>query len=121
VTAVDIHGNESPSAFALPSGTTGVPGATPGVLALAGIRPNPARGAAEVRWSLSRPGPVRLAVMDVAGRRVRVLAAGERPAGAHVSAWDGCDDAGRVVAAGLHFVVLEAEGRVLRTRVVTLR
>jgi hypothetical protein len=121
VTAVDIHGNEGPAAFALPSGTTGLPGATAAPRALAPVWPNPTRGGAEVRWSLARAGVTRLSVIDVAGRRVRTLEAGVREAGAHATRWDGCDDAGRPVAAGLHVVVLEAEGRVLRTRVVTLR
>jgi hypothetical protein len=121
ITAVDTHGNESASAFALPSGTADVTHARPAVLELAGAWPNPARGGAEVRWSLSRAGTVRLAVVDVAGRRLRTLERGEHAAGPHLTRWDGRDDAGRSVAVGLHFLVLEAEGRVLRARVVTLR
>ncbi len=45
------------------------------------VAPNPFSDRALVRYSLARPGPVRLGVYDINGRCVRVLADGWQPAG----------------------------------------
>ena len=53
-----------------------------GALALS-LAPNPARGRLGVRFSVTEPGPVRLAVHDALGREVAVLADGPRQPGEH--------------------------------------
>ncbi len=121
LTAVDIHGNESASTLLLPSGVTAVVPALPRELALAAPTPNPARGATTLRWALPHEASVRLALYDVSGRRVRVLAAGVQPAGEHASVWDLRDGNGQPVGAGLYFARLEAEGRTLVQRVMALQ
>lgn len=88
------------------------------VIALAGVRggvadaaplayPNPFRGGTSIRFALPQPGPLRLAVHDVTGRRVRTLASGEWAAGSHEVRWDGLDSHGAPVARGTYFVRLE--------------
>ncbi len=64
---------------------------------------------------------VRLDVIDVAGRRVRTLVRGALGAGTHHLAWNGRDDAGRRVAAGVYFARLVASGRVQARRLVLVR
>jgi flagellar hook assembly protein FlgD len=54
---------------------------------------------------------VDLAVFDAAGRRVATVVAGERSGGTHEVAWDGTNDAGQRVGAGVYFCRLEAGGR----------
>lgn len=120
LTAVDAHGNESLVVTVLPSGTLDAPGATR-ALALAVPSPNPARGAALLRWTLSRPGPVRLAVFDATGRRVRGWTAPSAGPGEHAETFDLCDDEGGRLPAGLYLVRLEAEGRVLSRRLAVVR
>jgi hypothetical protein len=44
----------------------------------------------------------------VAGRLVRVLVDGVRPAGRYVELWDGRDADGRAVASGVYFYRLDA-------------
>jgi subtilisin family serine protease len=93
--------------------------AAPGTLALA-ASPNPARTAATLRFALPRPGGVRLAILDPAGRRVRTLADGPLGAGGHALVWDLRDERGTAVAPGLYFARLDgADGHVTR-RVVVL-
>jgi hypothetical protein len=121
LTAIDVHGNESPATLVLPSGALAVDGALPSQLAFAAPAPNPARGATMLRFSLPRDASVRLALYDVSGRRVRMLAQGAQPAGEHTAPWDLRDDAGRAVGAGLYFARFEAEGRTFTQRVMTLR
>ena len=52
-------------------------------LELGAPSPNPARGDAEVSFSLAAAGAARVAVYDALGRRVAVVADGEHAAGAH--------------------------------------
>ncbi|HEY6866081.1 MAG TPA: T9SS type A sorting domain-containing protein, partial [Candidatus Eisenbacteria bacterium] len=121
LTAVDVHGNESPSTLLLPTGTLAVDGAAPATLALAPPAPNPARGSTVLAFSLPHEATARLALFDVHGRRVRTLVDGMTPPGEHVASWDLRDDAGREVGAGLYLARFEAEGHVLTRRVMALR
>jgi flagellar basal-body rod modification protein FlgD len=53
---------------------------------------------------------VRLTIHDVAGRRVRKLIDGTRSSGRHDVRWDGRDDAGQAVAAGVYLARVVAAG-----------
>jgi hypothetical protein len=82
--------------------------------------PNPAHGAAAIGFELPRAGHASLAVFDAQGRRVRSLLEGAQPAGRGAVRWDGADDAGRPLGAGLYFARLVTDGEVLETRIVWL-
>ena len=70
-------------------------------------------------FSLERTGPVDLVVFDIAGRTVRTLVSGVRPAGNHQILWDGTNDAGNPVASGIYLYRLTAGDRT-ETRKMTL-
>jgi YVTN family beta-propeller protein len=100
--------------------TVAVGGPPPGAvgrIALAGAAPNPFGGEAgsattTLRYSLPAAADVRLEVYDAMGRRVATLLDGARqPAGDGSIVWDGRDDAGRSVGAGLYFYRLSALGQ----------
>ena len=74
------------------------PGASGGSLSAA---PNPFRVRTDLSFTLASAGEVRLSIYDVSGRRVRALLNGSMAAGAQRIGWDGRDDAGRSVAAGV--------------------
>lgn len=90
-------------------------GAGPPVLALAPAAPNPTRGAARIEWLLPRSGMARLAIHDVRGRTIAVLADGEQAAGPHSATWDASG-----AAAGVYLVSLETAGQVRTSRVAVL-
>ena len=74
--------------------------------------PNPLTpGAQSLRFSLSEQGQVSLAVFDPAGRRLRKLHDGPLAAGQHAVTWDGRDDAGRTLPAGVYLCRLEQGSR----------
>ncbi|MFQ5600784.1 MAG: galactose oxidase-like domain-containing protein, partial [Candidatus Krumholzibacteriia bacterium] len=82
--------------------------------------PNPFVSSARVGFALARPGPARLDVYDVAGRRVRTITAPRLPPGTHLLEWDGSDRLGRAVAPGVYFYRLrtpetERHGKLIRT------
>ena len=83
--------------------------------------PNPFRTATEMRLDLPRMEVLTVTVHDLAGRRVRTLARGERfDAGTGRIAWDGRDDAGAAVGNGVYLARVESE-RAVRTAPVILR
>jgi hypothetical protein len=61
--------------------------------------PNPFASAARLEFTLSSEQTVRIEVYDVAGRRVRTVLEGRRPAGVHAFTLDG-----RGLASGVYFV-----------------
>ncbi len=78
--------------------------------------PNPFSGETAFRYSLAEPGPMRLAVYDVLGREVAVLADREALAGEGSARF-----AASGLAAGLYLVRLEAAGTTQTRRVVLTR
>jgi hypothetical protein len=55
----------------------------PGAVAVEGAAPNPVRSRASVRFALPDVGPARLALLDLLGREVALLADGEFAEGEH--------------------------------------
>jgi flagellar hook assembly protein FlgD len=87
--------------------TTGIEHIASGLAPLQlSVFPNPAT--AEVTLDTELPQAARLVVdiLDLQGRVVRGLYAGERPAGAHRLQWDAADDRGARVAPGTYLVRL---------------
>jgi hypothetical protein len=91
-----------------------------GALALR-VSPNPSRGESVIELALPSAQVVRVTVLDPSGRRVRDLHSASLPAGAHAFKWDGRDDQGRVTAAGVYFVTVEAGGRRTTARALRLK
>lgn len=80
-------------------------GALPGRSEIGPLRPQPARGLQS--FQLANRSPVRVQVFDLAGRRVRDLGSYPPvPGGApeHLVQWNGRNDAGHPVAAGVYFI-----------------
>ena len=72
--------------------------------------PNPFNPATSLRYHLARPAQVELGVYDVAGRRVAELVNEKQAAGMQEARWDGRDQQGRAVGAGIYFARLAADG-----------
>jgi hypothetical protein len=120
LTAVDVHGNESPVASLSPVGLVGVGG--PGTAgALSFTAATPVSSVATLRFVLPAATDVRLAIYDATGRLVREMGGGRREGGAHAETWDLCDAGGHAVGAGLFFARLEAGGRALTRRIAVVR
>ena len=94
----------------IPGGVAVEPGG-PLTFALEAPQPNPASGMVHLAFTLPAPAPVKLAIYDVRGARVRTLVDGPLAAGRHARAWDGRDDAGAPLRAGMFFCRLESQGR----------
>lgn len=73
---------------------------------LLSVSPNPAARSVEIRYVVPASSELDLSVYDPAGRRVRTLHAGSQTAGEHVTTWNGTDESGRPVPAGVFFTRL---------------
>jgi TolB protein len=95
-------------------------GQTAGTLqfALERAEPNPVRSGMTIHWQVPTRQPVNLRVYNTAGRVVRVLEEGERMPGRYSTRWNGRDDVGRRLAAGVYFCALEAGERRSSRKVV---
>ena len=85
------------------------------------VAPNPFGGQTTFEFGLAAPGVVDLAVFDVRGRRVRQLEDELRPAGRYTMQWNGRDENGQSLAAGVYFLRLQANEFVASQRVVLVR
>ena len=61
-------------------------------------------------FSLQRSTNATIRVLDVSGRLVRTIHQGPTPAGEHTATWDGRDESGSTVTAGVYFYRLESQG-----------
>ena len=88
---------------------------------LKAISPNPFTHQTTITFSLPEDVHSRLALYDTHGRRVRLLVDDQPGAGHHTASWDGTDDLGRPVAAGVYFVRLQFAERAAVGKVVVRR
>jgi hypothetical protein len=87
-----------------------------------GAEPNPFSARSSLSFTLPTQGRVWLEIFDVRGRRVRTLAEGEGlGAGLHARSWDGRDEEGRALAAGVYFARLRGGGRIMSRKLALLR
>lgn len=102
------------------SGSVDVPAAGAALDFRVSAAPNPFAGSAAIRWALPSASDVSLSVYDAAGRRVRDLLRGRLDAGPHSMTWDGRDDRGRALGAGIYWLRLQAGGREVKASVTRL-
>lgn len=85
--------------------------------------PNPFREGVDIRFELPRAldSGVRVAVHDLAGRRVATLWDGAAPAGVSHARWDGRGDRGEGLPPGVYLVRAELGETRLQRRIVRVR
>ena len=83
--------------------------------------PNPFRDTTTISAHLAADANTNLAIFDVAGRRVAKLASGMRGAGEHIFTWNGSDETGKRVPAGVYFCRLQVGDQVFREKLVVVR
>ncbi|MFO7655376.1 MAG: M1 family aminopeptidase [Candidatus Krumholzibacteriia bacterium] len=97
---------------------TGVPAAS-ATARLLPAHPNPFNPRTTLGFDLSMPGPVRLDLFDLRGRRVRTLVDGDRPAGRTLVEWDGRGRTGEELSSGTYLARLTTAAG-MQTRKLTL-
>jgi hypothetical protein len=80
----------------------------PTTFALSPSAPNPVRTGTSIRYALPEPSHVRIAIYNLRGQVVAVLAEGDVPAGYHTVHWHTKNQPG--VSAGVYFYSMDAVG-----------
>ena len=84
------------------------------------VSPNPVRNRAVIRFALPQEARVDLALYDVLGRRVALLASQPFPAGVHRLRWPVTGSVGVKLSPGVYFLRLQARGQVLIRKMLVL-
>lgn len=85
------------------------------------FRPNPLVDNSTISYSLSQGGEADLRILDASGRMVRNLFAGNLHAGNYEVMWNGLDDAGHQVPAGVYFAHVSVNGAQETRQITVLR
>jgi hypothetical protein len=103
-------------------GTVAVEGRDlPGADRLLPVRPNPVAGRASLHFDLARAGAVALDFYDVHGRHVRSIVRAPLEPGRYAYEWNGADDRGVRLPAGVYILRFTAPGFRASQRVALVR
>ena len=83
--------------------------------------PNPSNGDVALSYVLARGQRARVTIVDVSGRLVRTLQAGNLAAGMHRVQWDGRSDSGATERDGVYFCRLASDDGVYARTIVLRR
>ncbi|HXJ69783.1 MAG TPA: FlgD immunoglobulin-like domain containing protein [Verrucomicrobiae bacterium] len=97
------------------------PGQAPHVTALQPATPNPFRNSVTLGFTLAAASQVQFDIFSVGGRRVKAVASGSFDAGGHDFTWDGRDEGGNAMAAGVYYARLMVGPTRFSRRITLLR
>lgn len=83
--------------------------------------PNPFNPTTKIKYELPEAGFVKLAVYDISGREIRILADEFRDAGQYEVIFNSYDDQGGSLSSGIYFYKLQSEGLSLTKRMILIK
>ena len=98
---------------------TGIDASAPLVFSLGQNYPNPFNPTTVIPFTLDSPGKVRIDIYNVMGQRVFTVINNNVSAGLHTATWNGMDDRGNHVGAGIYLYQLQA-GKQVETKKMLL-
>lgn len=72
--------------------------------------PNPFNPSTTIEFELKKSSDVRLDIYNITGQKIRTLESGYLQTGYHSYRWDGLDNKGRAVSAGVYIYSLKSDG-----------
>ncbi len=86
----------------------GVMSAIPDKYGLSANYPNPFNPSTTIDYQLPETANVKMVIYDLLGRQIRILIDKDQEAGYHSAKWDGCNDSGMPVSAGIYILKFKA-------------
>ncbi len=83
--------------------------------------PNPFNPTTSIQFQLTTPTTVKLEIFNVIGQKMRTLLNQKMAAGAYRTVWDGLDDAGQAVGAGIYYYRLSTRQNVETKKMILLK
>lgn len=97
------------------------PGAQPENFSLGQNYPNPFNPSTRITFSLTESANINLEIYNILGQQIRALISGNLTAGEHAVTWDGRDDRGESVSAGMYIYTLQNEGQRFSRKMLLLK
>jgi glucuronoarabinoxylan endo-1,4-beta-xylanase len=73
--------------------------------------PNPFSSSTVISYKLDTASDALITIYDILGREVRKISTGSKPSGVHQVVWDGLNNSGERVSAGIYFYRLQEGGK----------
>jgi len=80
--------------------------------------PNPSNKLTTIQYYLSKTVNISLKIYDLQGKLVKQLITGNTPKGEHYASWDGKNDAGAKVPAGIYISQLQVDGKTVTNKII---
>ncbi len=80
--------------------------------------PNPFSSSTAISYDLDKQSDVKVSIYDVLGREVKTFNVGYQSAGSHGITWNGRNQFGKLVAPGVYFYRLQADGQARSRKMV---
>ncbi|MEC7926936.1 MAG: FlgD immunoglobulin-like domain containing protein [Candidatus Neomarinimicrobiota bacterium] len=95
--------------------------AIPETFALHQAYPNPFNPVTTIRFDLPEDSDIRLTIYNLVGKEIRNLVSGEMPSGFNYIIWDGANNTGQAVSAGVYLFQIQADGFVQTKKMILLK
>ncbi len=119
ITALDRIGNESQAIQAAPLAVD--VNSRPQRTTLLANYPNPFNPSTVIRYELAESANVQVTILDITGRQIATLVSDNSPAGINSVIWDGRNDLGVQVSAGVYLCRMRTSGLQFTNKIVYLR
>ena len=83
--------------------------------------PNPFNPSTKFSFTVPEDGFISLNIYDLKGNRINKLISGYKPRDNYSISWDGTDDSGRFVPAGIYFYTMKTEKQMITKKMVLLK
>jgi len=83
--------------------------------------PNPFGQQARLEFDIKAPTPVKVAIFNLRGQKIRELFKGDLSSGSHQLEWDGLDASGISVSNGIYLYRIDTAGRHLSGKLIRIR
>lgn len=93
----------------------------PGSFSLGQNYPNPFNPTTTIQFDLSHDATIELAIYNLQGQLVNVIASGDFKAGSHFVTWDGRDSHGKEVGSGIYVYRLNTDQAALNKKMLLVR
>ena len=121
----DLSDSQYGNAMEMSVGTVSVSseGVVPTEFGISGNYPNPFNPSTTIEYNVEASGHVSLTVYDIMGRTVRTLVNEYKESGRpdYKVVWDGRDDRGQQVSAGLYLYTLRSSGMASTAKMVLMK
>jgi hypothetical protein len=83
--------------------------------------PNPFETNTNISYNLAQKGIIHLEIYNLKGQKVKTLADEMKAQGKYTTIWNGTDDSGKAVSAGMYFCRLATSGKVFTAKLIHLK